>query len=321
MVREILTGRSFDFGMTALEVFSYQFRNNPVYRQWCNGLGRTPDSVKRIEDIPFLPVEVFRNHKVLSENLTEQEVFISSGTTSENRSRHYIADLDLYRLSAKQAFERIYGPLKGKRILCLLPSYVEAGNSSLVFMCRYFVTLSDHPESGFYHQKDEEFLRILEKDSPADTLLIGVTYALLDLFSKELVLPTNTVIMETGGMKGRRKEMIREELHGMLTKASGIGSIHSEYGMTELLSQAYSTSDALFEPPPWMRVLIRELDDPFQVLENGRRGLINIIDLANIHSCAFIATQDLGRKMNDERFTVEGRSDNSDIRGCNLLIQ
>lgn len=321
MVREILKGRSFDFGMTALEVFSYQYTNNPVYKQWCDGLARTPGTIEHFEEIPFLPVEVFRNHKVLSKNVIEQEVFISSGTTSENRSRHYVADLDLYRLSARKAFERIYGPLHEKRILCLLPSYVEAGHSSLVFMCQYFVSLSDHPESGFYHQKENELIHLLNTGSATDTLLIGVTYALLDLFSKESSLPANTTIIETGGMKGRRKEMTREELHGMLTKASGIRSIHSEYGMTELLSQAYSTADALFEPPPWMRVLIREPDDPFQLMENGRRGLINIIDLANIHSCSFIATQDIGRKMDNERFTVEGRSDNSDIRGCNLLIQ
>jgi len=318
------------FATRALDIFRFQYAENALYRQYVQTLGVAPSAVQTPEAIPFLPVSFFKTHTVRSETpdgtgntarWLPQTVFESSGTTGMVSSRHAIKDLGLYRRSFTAAFERFYGPVNDWCVIGLLPAYLERNHSSLVLMVHELITASGHPESGFYLYEYEalhDLLLRLEQRGQK-TLLIGVTFALLDFAEKYSMHLHHTVIMETGGMKGRRKEITRPELHGFLTHRLGVKTIHAEYGMTELLSQAYSGGNGLFSCPPWMKVLVRKEDDPLDVSAEGE-GIINIIDLANIWSCAFIATDDVGRIGPAGHFEVGGRIDNSDIRGCSLLV-
>jgi phenylacetate-coenzyme A ligase PaaK-like adenylate-forming protein len=311
------------FRDAALEVFHFQARHTPVYRDYLAALKTDPASVKEIEEIPFLPIEFFKSHTVLEEGLDAEIVFESSGTTGTVPSRHHVADAGLYRESFLRTFNSFYGSPEEICILALLPSYLEREHSSLVFMMDHLIRWSKHPDSGFYLDHLEDLSVILQKrnkDHQA-TLLVGVSFALLDLAEQHpMRFGSKMELMETGGMKGRRKELIRSELHQQLKEAFGLQNIHSEYGMTELLSQAYSGGEGLFHCPPWMKILIRDPNDPLSLLTPGHSGGINIIDLANIHSCSFLATSDLGKVHEDGSFEVLGRFDHSDIRGCNLLV-
>jgi len=310
-----------DFRRKALEIFRFQYDRNPVYKRFCDLTDRPPQSVKRIEDIPFLPVEFFKYFPVVSAPPPYDAVFESSGTTGMQRSRHYVKDLQIYRQSYATVFEMFYGPPSDWVILALLPSYLERNNSSLIHMMRDLVSRA-RPGSGFYLYNYDALYRRLQQsmDSGEKILLFGVSFALWDFAERYRPRLSNTVVMETGGMKGRKREPVREELHALLKEYFGISSVHSEYGMTELLSQAYSYGEGLFSSPPWMRVLIRDTEDPFDFTGPGKTGGINIIDLANVYSCSFLATRDLGKMHSDGRFEILGRFDNSDIRGCNLLL-
>lgn len=311
-----------EFVKTALKIFRFQYENNLVYRKFCDLLKTNVTEVKTLDKIPFLPIEFFKSNKILSSENPIEITFTSSGTTSENTSSHFVTDVLLYEQSYLQGFASFYGNIENYAVLALLPSYLERNGSSLIYMVEDLIKKSNNPESGFYlHNYDELSEKLISLDnSEQNILLVGVTYALLDLVEKQNFKLKNTIVMETGGMKGRRKEMIREELHQILQNGFGVSSIHSEYGMTELLSQAYSTGNGIFETPPWMQVLIRDTEDALAFAENGKTGGINVIDLANVNSCSFIATQDLGKKYDNGSFEVLGRFDNSDIRGCNLLV-
>jgi phenylacetate-coenzyme A ligase PaaK-like adenylate-forming protein len=311
------------FEALAMDVFRHQFFHNPVYREFSEAINRNPFNVTTPDQIPFLPVSFFQQHRVVAFDSSEERVFTSSGTTGSIPSKHFVFDTGIYEGSFVRAFRRFYGDPSDYCILALLPGYLERSGSSLVYMVDHLIGLSNHPHSGFYlhdlsalagklHQLHEKGQRIL---------LIGVSFALLDLAEQFLVPIPNAIIMETGGMKGRRKELVREELHQSLMDAFGVESVHSEYGMTELFSQAYSEGQGLFECPPWMKVLIRDTNDPLSLLPHGRSGGINIIDLANIHTCSFLSTQDLGKTYPNGKFEVLGRFDNSDIRGCNLMVE
>ncbi len=309
------------FEKIALQVFKYQYANILVYQQFCNLLGKNPQNVKSILQIPFLPISFFKTHTILASNARTEALFSSSGTTGTTTSKHHVADVSLYEKSYKNGFAAFYGDIENYVVLALLPSYLEREGSSLIYMVQDLIVASNNGDSGFYlHNQDAliEKLETLEK-SGKNILLIGVTYALLDLIEKKKLQLNHTIIMETGGMKGKRKEMIREELHEQLCNGFGVKNIHSEYGMTELLSQAYSLGNGLFECPPWMQVYIRDTEDALSYVSDGKTGGINVIDLANMHSCSFIATQDLGKK-NPNGFEVLGRFDHADIRGCNLLV-
>jgi phenylacetate-coenzyme A ligase PaaK-like adenylate-forming protein len=311
-----------NFEDLCFEVFHYQYFNCKVYRTFCNYFITSPDTVNNIIEIPFLPIEFFKNHKIVSNTNTIEKIFSSSGTTGQNVSKHYITDLELYKKNAEVIFEKLYGSIKDYCIIALLPSYLEREGSSLVYMVDHFINKSGHELSGFYlnnHRELYDRLIHLEKNKQK-TLLIGVSFGLLDFIEKYNMTLNHTIVMETGGMKGRRKEMIREELHDRLKKGFGVNAIHSEYGMTELLSQAYSLGDEIYNLPESMQIFIRDPEDPLTIFsEYGKTGGINVIDLANINSCSFIATQDLGKKINDKTVKILGRFDNSDIRGCNLL--
>ncbi|MGW1454033.1 LuxE/PaaK family acyltransferase [Salegentibacter agarivorans] len=311
-----------DFNEIALEVFSYQFQHNKVYREFCELLNRNPGNISTLEEIPFLPIEFFKKKKVVSGTNPEEIIFSSSGTTGATTSKHYVTNLKVYEQSFLKAFELFYGKPEEIVVLALLPSYLERQGSSLIYMADSLIKLSKHPESGFYLDDLESLQnKLTELDkSGKEILLLGVSFALLDLVENYDFDLKNTTIMETGGMKGRRKEMIREELHQILSKGFGVEKIHSEYGMTELLSQAYSKGDGIFDTPPWMQILIRDAEDALSYLPERKTGGINVIDLANFNSCSFIATQDLGRKMQENQTDILGRFDNSDIRGCNLLL-
>ena len=312
-----------EFTELAMEVFQYQSTANPVYAEYLQLLGREPSSIGSPEDIPFLPVEFFRQHRVISGDKEPERAFESSGTTSSEASIHHVCDLDLYRESFSRGFRLFYGDPVEYRILALLPSYLERKNSSLVFMADELIRLSGHPESGFYLDNLDELAEKISEleDRGQKSLLLGVSFALADLAEKHTMKLQHTIVMETGGMKGRRREMTREELHGLLKEGLGVRTVHSEYGMCELLSQAYSKGDGIFYCPPWMKILIRDPYDPLSPITRESSGGINIIDLANIHSCSFISTQDIGRRTTDGGFTVLGRFDNSDIRGCNLMME
>jgi len=312
-----------DFNATALALFRLQAEHNPVYRRYISLLGVDPGRVTRPEEIPFLPVSFFKRHRVSVTEGPYEEVFTSSTTTGGEPSKHYVPDLSLYRESFLKAFRLFYGDPAEYCFLALLPSYLEREGSSLVYMTEHLIRLSGHPSSGFYlydHDKLFHTLQELAREG-RKVLLFGVSFALLD-FAEEYALPAmDLTVMETGGMKGRRREPVREEMHAFLQERFRVAAIHSEYGMTELLSQAYSQGGGLFRTPPWMRVLVRDSYDPFAYLPAGRTGGLNIIDLANVYSCAFLETQDLGRLLPDGAFTVEGRFDNSEMRGCNLMVQ
>lgn len=310
------------FEKTTLKVFRHQYDNNAVYRDFCTFLGRDKQNVKIIKDIPFLPIQFFKTHEVVSSSAPVQETFTSSGTTGAITSRHLVTDVQYYEQSFRQAFTQFYGNIEDYAVLALLPSYLEREGSSLIYMIKDLIEGSNNPDSGFYlHNYDALIEKLVTLDnSGQNVLLIGVTYALLDLIERQNFQLKNTIVMETGGMKGRRREMIREELHEVLCKGFGVSKIHSEYGMTELLSQAYSLGDGIFECPPYMDILIRDTEDALTYVDYGKTGGINVIDLANINSCSFIATQDLGKKYTNQSFEVLGRFDNSDIRGCNLMV-
>lgn len=311
-----------EFNALALETFRFQYSNNSVYRQFCDLLGKDPEKIDTVEKIPFLPIEFFKTHSVLSSTKPSEITFTSSGTTGQQTSKHLVSDLSVYEESFREGFREFYENVEDYAVLALLPSYLEREGSSLIYMVDDLIKRSNNPHSGFYlHDLNalKEKLNLLERQGQK-TLLIGVSFALLDLAESFNFKLKNTIVMETGGMKGRRKEMIRAELHAVLKKAFGVETIHSEYGMTELLSQAYSAGNGVFECPPWMKILIRDPEDAMSLLPSGKSGGINVIDLANINSCSFIATQDLGKDLGAGKTTILGRFDNSDIRGCNLLI-
>jgi phenylacetate-coenzyme A ligase PaaK-like adenylate-forming protein len=320
-VNNIFSVSAASFDDRCLETFRFQYRYNPVYTQWCNLTGITPALVKTPAAIPALPISFFKTHAVTSTGFTPERVFESSGTTGSVNSRHLVKEAAVYRQSFQQAFRLFYGEEKNWCILGLLPSYLERQNSSLVMMVDELIRSSGHPDGGFYLTdwgKLSFTLQKLEKQQQK-TLLIGVTFGLLDFAEAHPQQLKHAVVMETGGMKGRRKELTRAEVHDLLMKGLGVTTVHSEYGMTELLSQAYSNGRGRFYCPPWMKVLIRDEEDPLAVKETGT-GLLQVIDLANLYSCSFIATEDVGMVFPDGSFEVWGRLDNSDIRGCSLLV-
>ena len=310
------------FTEVALETFRHQYSQNEVYREFVNLRGITPGDVHRIEDIPFLPIEIYKTREVVCGKVPPQDIFLSSGTTGMERSKHLVADLDLYRRSFVSGFRRIYGDPANVQFLALMPTPDQAPQSSLVHMVKTLMDLSDSPENGFFLASHTGLrARLTQKRAPGRRImLIGLTYALLDFANSYPGKYEPLMVVETGGMKGRREEMIREELHEKLKDGLGVDEIHSEYGMTELLSQAWSTGRGLFSAPPWMKILIRDSKDPLAWAPNGITGGISVIDLANYHSCSFIATQDLGRLHPDGRFEVLGRFDSAETRGCSQMI-
>lgn len=293
-----------------------------VYREFCDFLNTDVQRVKSLQQIPFLPIQFFKSHTVVSNTNPIQETFTSSGTTGMITSKHLVTDISLYEQSYRLAFSEFYGNIEDYAILALLPSYLERSGSSLIYMVKDLIELSKNEHSGFYLDNYNALIsKLIELDnSGQNVILIGVTYALLDLIEQQNFDLKNTIIMETGGMKGKRKEIIREELHEILCKGFGVSSIHSEYGMTELLSQAYSLGNGIFECPAWMQILVRDTEDALTYVDYGKTGGVNVIDLANINSCSFIATQDLGKKQPNNAVEILGRFDNSDIRGCNLMV-
>ncbi len=311
-----------EFERLAIELFHFQAAHNPVYAQFIRGLGVKPADISRLTDIPFLPISAFKTHQVVCGEPTKSTEFTSSGTTGARSSRHLVPDLEHYEQSFMKGWQHFFDPIEDYAVLALLPSYLERHGSSLIYMVEHFIKASSDPDSGFYlDQLEELYQLLLQKIAEGKpTLFIGVSFALLDLAERFELPPNKLIIMETGGMKGRRKEMIRSELHAILKKRFGVESVYSEYGMTELLSQAYSKGEGLFACPPWMKVLVRETDDPLSYARPGKTGGLNVIDLANIDSCAFIATEDLARSHPGGIFEVMGRFDNSDIRGCNLMV-
>jgi phenylacetate-coenzyme A ligase PaaK-like adenylate-forming protein len=310
-----------DFGALALEVFNFQQENNPVYKAYLQALKINPQLVQSIDQIPFLPVRFFKSHEVKTTLLEPQAVFESSGTSGSINSRHLVKDISLYEDSFTKGFKLFYGPVTDWCIIGLLPSYLERKNSSLVYMVDKLISLSEHPQSGFYLDEYEKLFAVLKEleKHQQKTLLIGVTFALLDFAEKYSLPLKHTIVMETGGMKGRRKEMIRKEVHAILKQSFSLEHIHSEYGMTELLSQAFSSGSGIFNCPPWMKILVRDEEDPFLVKRSGS-GTINVIDLANIYSCSFIATDDTCKLNEGGNFEVLGRVDGSDLRGCSLMV-
>jgi hypothetical protein len=308
-----------EFSRIALEIYNYQFLNNHLYKAYCEALNRTPGSVNKLEDIPFLPIQFFKSFEIVSGSFTPAITFKSSGTTGKYTSRHLVKSLNLYEKSFFTAFERFYGKPETFCVLGLLPSYLERGDSSLVYMVDHLMKKSGHPSNGFYLYDHEKLVQTLlqMEEQGQKTILFGVSYALLD-FAEQFPVPLNcTTIIETGGMKGRKKELSKIELYSVLKNAFSLHQIHSEYGMTELLSQAYAI-DGLYKTPPWMKVMLREETDPFSFSQHT--GVINVIDLANLHSCSFIATDDLGKLHTEGKFEVLGRLDHSDTRGCSQLI-
>jgi hypothetical protein len=311
------------FDELAIDVFRLQYTHNSLYKLFVNGLGTDVNTINHPAKIPFLPVSFFKSHKVYSTDGKEEIIFESSTTSGNIQSRHYVADLSVYRESFRRAFSLFYGPAEDYCIIGLLPSYLERQGSSLVYMVDDLIKLSKDPSSGFYlYEHDALALKLRESmlKEKNKIMLIGVGFALLDFIESNPINLPEAIIVETGGMKGRREELIREELHSRLYKGFGVNIIHSEYGMTELLSQAWSHGQGIFRCPPWMKVVIRDANDPFYLAENGRTGGINVIDLANLYSCSFIATDDLGRMEPDGTFEVLGRFDASDIRGCSLMV-
>ncbi len=317
------TGNGPGFDALAMRLFHYQAQQVDVYRDFLKYLHIYPNEITDIENIPFLPVQFFKSHIISDTKKTPQLYFSTSGTEGQTPGRHFIADTEIYTDSILTGFRLIYGDPSRYNFFALLPSYLERTNSSLVYMAEQLMKASGSSRGGFYLYNYEELYRELSKaetDNRKDFIL-GVSFGLLEFFERfPGCCKPQSVVMETGGMKGRRKELVRDELHDILMRNSGLQAIHSEYGMTELLSQAYSTHAGIFSNPPWMRTFIGDLNDPFQNAAAGETGVIRIIDLANIHSCAFIATQDIGRKLDHDKYLVLGRMDASELRGCNLMI-
>ena len=310
-----------NFEQIAFEVFQFQYINNSIYKSYCDLLKKTPSNIGDISGIPFLPISFFKSHSVMCTKKYDK-VFHSSGTTNENLSKHYVSDIHIYEQSFLKNFIDNYGDPKDYVILGLLPNYMENKNSSLIYMVNNLIKLSESNDSGFFLKEYDfiiEKMKSLSKENKK-IILMGVSYALLDLSESKNLNFENTIIIETGGMKGRRREMIKKELHETLKERTGLKKIHSEYGMTELLSQAYSKGDGIFSCPNWMRVFIRDINDPNFLYSNNKSGGINIIDLANINSCSFIATEDMGSLHENGNFEIMGRIDHSDTRGCNLLV-
>lgn len=309
-----------EFEKMAIRVCNFQYDNNTLYKDYCDLLKTDISAIKQIQDIPFLPISFFKTAKVQTTKFKEEDIFYSSGTTGGQASCHYIKSLSVYEASFLKAFEYFYGHPSDYLFLGLLPNYLERKGSSLVYMVNHLMKVSGQVEKGFYLNELKDLVDFIKGYKGRKKIfLFGVSYALLDLAEMDDIDLSNLIVMETGGMKGRRKEMIKKDLHDSLKNGLGCSNIHSEYGMTELLSQAYAKKAGIFETPPWMKILIREFNDPF-TYSNKKTGGINVIDLANLYSCSFIATQDLGR-YNEHGFEVVGRFDNSDIRGCNLMIQ
>ncbi len=311
-----------DFEAMALDVFKFQFETNTVYRSFCDLLYKHPSDIHRLLDIPFLPIQFFKSHSIVSGLKPVEKVFTSSGTTGSITSQHQVTDIRMYEESFKRGFEHFYGNIEDYVVLALLPSYLERDGSSLIYMVADLIKDSKHPDSGFYLDNLSELKNTLIRldESGQKVILIGVSFALLDLVETHQFQLKNTIVMETGGMKGRRKELIRNELHSILKQGFDVETIHSEYGMTELLSQAYSIGHGIFECPPWMKILTRDTEDALTLLSSHKTGGINVIDLANVNSCSFIATQDLGKVHQNTDFEIIGRFDTSDIRGCNLMV-
>lgn len=311
-----------EFNAFALKIFHYQYKNNLVYNKYVNFHLKSTEieSIDHYSQIPFLPIEFFKTFEVICKDKKVDQLFTSSGTTGENTSRHLVADINLYEASFYKSFEMFIGNPKDFLVLGLLPSYMEREGSSLVYMANKLIEQSSHKSSGFYLDNYNDLVNTLKNNKNQPTILIGVSFALLELAEKYELDLSDIIIMETGGMKGRRKEIVREELHQILSAKFNVEKIYSEYGMTELLSQAYSTGNGIFNTPPWMKILIRDTNDPKTIFSKQQTGGINVIDLANVYSCSFIATQDLGKIHSDESFEVLGRFDTSDIRGCNLLV-
>lgn len=311
------------FEKAALDIFYHQAKNCKVYKDFIHYLGVKPESITSYLQIPFLPIGFFKSHEVLSTDQVPEIIFSSSGTTGQLQSKHLVSDVKIYEDSFNLAFEQFYDPIKNTCLLALLPSYLEREGSSLIYMVNSLLKQSEHEDSGYFLHDLAQLHTTLTKlkANRTPTILIGVTYALLDFVEQFEPNFPELIVMETGGMKGKRKELVREELHSILCNGFGVAKIHSEYGMTELLSQAYSTGDGLFNCPPWMKILLRDTYDPLMLVSTKQTGGINVIDLANINSCSFIATQDLGKIYPNGSFEVLGRFDNADIRGCNLLVQ
>ncbi|MFA4869453.1 MAG: acyl transferase [Pedobacter sp.] len=311
-----------EFEQASLAIFNQQAENCQIYKEYLYHLRILAKDVTSLTQIPYLPISFFKTHEVLSSRNTPEIIFSSSGTTGMIQSKHLVTDVSVYEQSFNMAFEQFYGSVTNTCLLALLPSYLERDGSSLIYMVDALLNKSKHPDSGYFlHNHDELYLKLKKLQSTNQkTILIGVTYALLDFIEKYKVDFPELIVMETGGMKGKRKEMVREELHQLLQRGFGVQAIHSEYGMTELLSQAYSYGNGVFNCPPWMKIFLRDTNDPLSLSPNNKTGGINIIDLANVNSCSFIATQDLGKLFPDGSFEVLGRFDNADIRGCNLLV-
>ena len=312
-----------NFEDKALEVFQYQARQNEVYKSYLQFLKINPSLIQKVEQIPFLPIEFFKTHKVVSGNVPTQVIFESSGTTDQVRSKHHVADLDFYNQITEHIFEQFYGKLEDYDFFALLPSYAERDNSSLIYMVNHFMSKSKHQQMGFYLNNERALIEALKsalQKSNSKIILIGVTFALLDLADKANINLSGIEIMETGGMKGRRKELVREEVHQILTQRFSVPYVGSEYGMTELLSQGYAKKDGIFHTPEWVKIMLRNVNDPFEKGAHIQRGGINVIDLANIDTCSFIETKDLGSIYPNGGFNILGRFDNSDLRGCNLLL-
>lgn len=311
-----------EFENIALKVFQFQAANCTVYKNYVDFLGVDISDIKKIDQIPFLPITFFKTHKVISENQNEEVIFLSSGTTGMTPSKHFVAKVELYFQSFVKSFEFFYGSIKDYCFLALLPGYLEREGSSLIYMVDRFMKLSNHPDNGFYLYDFDKLAETIEKvkNKGGKYIVFGVTYALLDFAENYQLDLNNGIVLVTGGMKGRRKELPRDEVDQQLKNSFKLKQVHSEYGMTELLSQAYSKGNGLFRAPNWMQILIRDAYDPFTYMKDGKSGGINVVDLANLYSCSFIETKDLGRKLKNGQFEVLGRFDNSDIRGCNLLV-
>ena len=309
-----------EFNEVALKVFRHQAENNLVYADFLRFLKVNPDEIDSIEKIPFLPIRFFKSHEIISGNQKAETIFTSSGTTGNQTSRHFVADLNFYRESLERSFHHFHGDFRDYTVFALLPSYLEREGSSLIDMVEFWIEKSGR--GGFYLYDHEELYKGLlrNEEEGKKAILIGVSFALLDFVENYQLNLKKTIVMETGGMKGRKEEITREELHKILKEGFGVNKIHSEYGMTELLSQAYSKGNSQFETPGWMKILIRDTEDPLTFLAKGKTGGINVIDLANLNSCSFIATDDLGKIHQDGSFEILGRFDHSDVRGCNLMV-
>ena len=302
-----------------MEVFDFQYKNIPVYKKYVDLIQSQKKSINHYKEIPFLPIDFFKSNHIIADNSKIEKTFLSSGTGNSIRSKHLVKDLELYEQSFSTGYEHFYSDPKEWTILALLPSYLDQGDSSLIYMVNNFINKSENPESNYIKYDLDVLKNLILKLKDKNVLLIGVSYALLELSELGSFNFENWVIMETGGMKGRRREMVRQELHQQLKKAFNVGAIHSEYGMTELLSQAYSKKNGLFKTPPWMKFIIRDFEDPYSLAKINSNGGINIIDLANIYSCSFIETQDIGKEVEKDSFEILGRFDQSEVRGCNLL--